>query len=209
MARTSNGYLDPDSFERGWKQYDKTREFWEKTRFFAIGTIILGALIMPILAFNSYLRPGRQTPAHLVVPFMILDGAIMVTCALLIAAISLIVKHRQLKYPTRSLMLHAMKEMGIQHPTKVLATNPRYLEAYDEVKATFLRIEANETRKSKRHESLSSHSHHVASLVLRDGRSLALTPLLISLIKADHMMSYESLAGELDNHTPATTKHPE
>lgn len=96
------------------------------------------------------------------------------------------------------LALHYMREMDIQNPNVVLDQNPRYLEAFEEVRSAVTEMEAVNNGIRVSSQSLTPLSRRIGSLVLRDGRSLELTPHLLSLIEDRNLLDYDALAVLLD-----------
>jgi len=208
MAPATRGYIDSDSYHRGMEQYEKTRKFWSNARFYSLVPLVIGVAALPLPLFFNRQYGHVRVPPNLVVPALILSCVLIAAGTLLTLTTSWVFKHRQLNYPTYQCALHSMKEMGIPHPEKVLAANPQYIESYEDLSFLVIRINNKRSKRKQPYENIDEHAHRVASLVLRDEHSLALTPYLISLIKADPTMSYDALAEKLDNHTPSAQGQP-
>jgi hypothetical protein len=88
--------------------------------------------------------------------------------------------------------------MKIQNPAKVVKQNPHFLEAFEEIRHAVTGMQSAYAGIQVHEQPVTRLSYRIASLMLRDEPSLALKPLLLSLIAGGADLDYDSLAETLN-----------
>lgn len=191
---TPTRYVAADSYDRGHASYQKTLSRWKSVQFMGQMTIILGVAIG---GFPFTVVSGLDTSVLIKIALI---GAGVTVIGAIPALLAKNILHRyKLEDFIHQLALHYMREMGIQNPHVVLDQNPRYLEAFEEVRSAVTEMEAANNGIRVSSQSLTPLSRRIGSLVLRDDRSLELAPHLLSLIESRNLLDYEALAVLLDS----------
>lgn len=194
MSTTMARYIDSGSYARGNKRYQQQRALWYNLKFAGTILCVLGGAILGTTTLNSsYLEPMMPTIVN-VGAGIILLGIIATT------TVPTIIKERRVDETPYQFVLHYMTEMGIPDPRKVLDANPGYIKAFEEVRKAVTALEAKHKGKVAYSHDLSPNAHRIGSLILRDQRSLDLTPHLLGLIQERELEDYDSLAALLDEH---------
>lgn len=190
MQSEESCYIDSGSYARGDRKYKKQRSFWHNIRFAGLMIFVLGGTI---IVGSSLLKPVMLTIMNAGAALSLL-GIIMT-----LAGRTVIRRHKLDDFPYR-LAHHYMDEMGIDNPKERLDTNPRYVEAVEEVRVAITALEGKHKGTANWSHGLTANACRIGSLVLRDQRSLDLTPHLINLIEERELSDYDSLATLFDAH---------
>lgn len=198
MDNTKKRYVAADSYSRGDANYQKIRSRWYRMHFAAsIGFFTGIGLGVSALLFHPFLP-------FIVIQTAVIIGGVLVVLAAPIWLISLaVILWRKLDDYLHFIAVHFMKEMGIPKPADVLHDNPQYLKSFEEVRTAVTAEEAALNGKRFGSQELTPRSRRIGSLVLRDEHSLAHTPYLLSLIKDQKNLDYDSLAELLDDRITA------
>ena len=190
----ATGCVDAASYDRGHKSYLKRLQRWRRAEF-AGGTAFGLGLAAVCAPFNPYTY-GLEGSAMIAV--MLIGVALLALGAPVFGVARYMIRRHKLNDFVYRIAVHFMFEMGIDQPEKVLDQNPRYLEAFEEVRSAATAVEASNAGIRKGSMSLTPRSRRIGSLVLRDERSLALAPQLVSLINDQMILDYDVLAARLD-----------
>ncbi|QOD05863.1 hypothetical protein [Pseudarthrobacter sp. BIM B-2242] len=193
MAETT-GRVEEDSYDRGHELYRKRLQRWRRLEF--TGGTAFGFGVAAVCApFNPYTY-GLEGAA--LIATMLIGVVLLAAGAPVFGVAKSRIRRNKLDDFVYRIAVHFMSEMGIDQPEKVLDQNPRYLEAFEEVRSAVTAVEASNAGIRKGSMSLTPRSRRIGSLVLRDERSLGLTPQLVSLIKDQMILDYDLLAARLD-----------
>lgn len=189
MSEAQKRYVDVNSCDRGVAANDKAITRWK--RFQLVGGILLalGAVLVAI-AVNEY--------SHFDLTGMATVAAIGVTSAAIGTVPYAIGKYMLERFRFDNLnyrlAIHFMREMGIKNAEKVLAQDSRFLEAFKEIRYAVTAKQAADGGTAVNEQTVTRLSYRVASLMLRDEESLALKPLLLSLIAGGADLDYDTLS---------------
>jgi hypothetical protein len=193
MSEAQNRYVDYGSVDRGESRFQKTLSFWRNFQFAGGIGIALGVLLV-LIAVNEHSHldlTGMSTIA--------LIGLAVVAASAMPWVIGRYVLER-FKYEDFDyrIALHFMREMKIQNPAKVLAQNPHFLEAFEEIRTAVTAKQAEYGQRPVDEQLVTRLAYRIASLMLRGESSLALKPNLLSLIAGGADLDYDSLAETLN-----------
>lgn len=193
MSEAQKRYIDYGSADRGDARYQKTLSIWRNFQRIGGFIVALGVVLIAI-AVNEH--------SHLDLTGMSTVALIGLSAAL-IGALPwrigkyMIERFRYEDYVYR-LAIHFMREMGIKKADKVLAQNHHFLEAFEDIRSAVTIKQAEYAGVPINAQPLTKLSYRIASLMLRDKESLALKPLLLSLIAGGADLDYDSLAETLN-----------
>lgn len=188
MSKVQKRYIDVGSVDRGFHANQKAIARWRKFQitgsvFFALGIVLVA------FAVNEY--------SHLDLTGMTTIGFIGVIAAAVGVIPYSIGKYMPERYRYEDfdyrISLHFMREMGIRKPDEVLAKNPKFLEAFKDVRSAVTRRQAENGSVDVEEQPVTKIAYRIASLVLRDENTLALKPLLLSLIGGGADLDYDTL----------------
>lgn len=193
MPEVQKRYIDYGSADRGFVANKKAIARWRKFQivggiFFTLGVVLIA------FAVNEY--------SHLDLTGMTTVGLIGVTAAAAgVIPYSIgkyMLEHFRFEDFNYRIALHFMREMGIKNADKVLAQNPRFLDSFEEVKEAVTLKQAEYGKIPVDQQPVTRIAYRIASLMLRDEATLALKPLLISLIHGGADLDYDSLVATLN-----------
>jgi hypothetical protein len=195
MSEVQKRYIDAGSCDRGVAANQKAIARWR--RFQTVGSVLFAlGVVLVAFAVNEY--------SHLDLTGMTTIGFIGV-----IAAAAGVIPYSIGKYTLEHwryedlnyrLALHFMREMGmgIRKSEEILSKNPRFLDAFEEVQAAVTVKQAFYAGVSVEEQPVTRVAYRIASLMLRDEKTLALKPLLLSLIDGGADLDYDSLDSTLN-----------
>jgi hypothetical protein len=187
-------YVDAGSYVRGSALYQKQLSRWRNVYLFGTLSGLTGAGF----AWGAFSSPSFWTENFVSTSAAIFAG-IAVLGALAWSLAKYMLRRHKLGDFVYRISLHFMHDMDIPQPHKVLAQNPRYLEAFEEVRAAVTAKEAENSGVGVRSQSQTPLSRRIGSLVLRGEESLASCPRLLSLIEDRGVLDYDDLATLLDS----------
>lgn len=193
MSEAQKRYIDYGSADRGDARYQKTLSIWRNFQRIGGYAVALGVVLIAI-AVNEH--------SHLDLTGMSTVALIGLSAALIGALPWRIGKYMIERFNYEDyvyrLAIHFMREMNIRKPEAVLAQNHHFLEAFKEIRSAVTIKQAENAGRPINAQPLTKISYRVASLMLRDKESLALKPLLLSLIAGGADLDYDSLAETLN-----------
>lgn len=193
MPEVQKRYVDYGSADRGVYANEKAILRWRNFQvaggiLFALGVALVAAALNEYSHFDL---TGMTTVA-------VIGVAAAAIGSLPYAIGKYMLDHGRFNDLNYRLALHFMREMGIKNADKVLDQNPKFLEAFKEIQNAVTEKQAANGGVSVDDQPVTKIAYRVASLMLRDEKTLALKPLLLTLIHGGADLDYDSLDGTLN-----------
>lgn len=193
MSKVQNRYIDYGSVDRGFYANQKAIARWRKFQF-AGGIFFTLGIVLIAFAVNEYSHldlTGMATIGFI--------GVVAIAAGVIPYGIGkYMIQRFRLEDFNYRLALHFMREMGIAKAEEILAKNPRFLDAFEEVQEAVTLKQAEYGKVPVEKQPVTRISYRIASLMLRNEESLTLKPLLFSLIHGGAALDYDSLDATLN-----------
>lgn len=201
MSESLKRYVDSGSYDRGDARYRKTRSFWVNLQITG-GLIAALGVVLVATSVNEYMHFNLETMSN--VAFVGLGFFLFGLVPWFIGG--RMTQKYKFNDSTYRLALHFMRDMKIKKPARILNENPEYLESFEEVRKAVTTKQAEYAGVSVDEQTVTRLSYRIASLVLRNEDSLALTSHLLSRIAGGADLDYDSLAAALDRKLETSSK---
>jgi hypothetical protein len=193
MRKSRNCYIDINSADRGAASIEKALSHWRRFQFVGGITVALGAVLMAF-AVNEYSHLDLSGMATLAV-----IGIIAAILGYLPFPIGkYIMKKNRYEDESYRMAIHFMTEMGVKNPSRKLTKDPRYMEAFEEVKFAVQAKQAEYGQVLIEDQPVTRLAFRIASLVLRDENTLRNKLFILTHIADDEKdLDYDVLDHDL------------